>query len=400
MLANSLGLPFMARVYPHVCARRASVTHINEPACRIPATATKTHDILLKCCLLLFVAHYIGCAQPLRVDARAQVDANGDINGNINGDIKAQLSPTPRLQPVIASSLPHGPQDPRAPAVAIVDVDGLLINTDATGLGSWGENPVSVFRERLDAIQCDPRICAIVIRINTLGGSVTATDIMWRDLTAFKKRTCLPVIACLMDVAAGGGYYLATAADSIVAHPTTVTGGIGCILNVYNLQDMMAQFNILGTPIKAGPNIDIGSPIKELSADKRKLLQDMADEFHSRFRSVVLRGRPNVDGKLDTTFDGRVFTARQAYELHLIDQIGYLDNAVAAARSMAGVNYVNLVFYHRRDDPALSQYSITPNTPLQKGIIPINVPGLDRSKLPCFLYLWQMEPSSEVVVGK
>ena len=156
---------------------------------------------------------------------------------------------------------------------------------------------MSVFRERLDAIECDPRICAVVIRINTPGGSVTATDIMWRDLMAFKRRTCLPVIACLMDVAAGGGYYLATAADSIVAHPTTVTGGIGCILNVYNLQDLMAQFNILGAPIKAGPNIDLGSPIKELSDEKRKLLQDMADEFHSRFRNVVLQSRPNVDAK-------------------------------------------------------------------------------------------------------
>lgn len=391
----------MARVFSHIRATGTRAkTSLNEQEFCGPTISGSVGCIFMRCCLLLFVISCIGCAQPLRVDARAQVEGNGDINGNINGDIKAQLSPTPRLQPVVASGLPHGPQDPRAPTVAIVDVDGLLLNTDATGFGSWGENPVSVFRERLDAIQCDPRICAVIIRINTPGGSVTATDIMWRDLIAFKKRTCLPVIACLMDVAAGGGYYLATAADSIVAHPTTVTGGIGCILNVYNLQDMMAQFNILGTPIKAGTNIDLGSPIKELSADKRKLLQDMADEFHSRFRNIVLRGRPNVDGKLDSTFDGRVFTARQAQELHLIDQIGYLDNAVAAARSMAGVNCVNVVFYHRRDDPALSQYSITPNTPLQKGLIPINVPGLDRSKLPCFLYLWQMEPSSEVVVGK
>ena len=345
-----------------------------------------------------------GCAQPLRVDARAQVDGqgyiNGNLNGNINGDIKTQLAPTPRLQPVVASGLPHRHQDPQAATVAIVDVDGLLLDTDATGLGSWGENPVSVFRERLDAIECDPRICAVIIRINTPGGSVTATDIMCRDLMAFKQRTRLPVIACLMDVAAGGGYYLATAADTIIAHPTSVTGGIGCILNVYNLQDLMAQFNIVGAPIKAGPNIDLGTPIKQLTDEKRKLLQDMADEFHARFRNVVEQNRPNVDQKLESTFDGRVFTATQAKELHLIDQIGYLDNAVASARARAGVNCVNVIFYHRSDDPPLSQYAITPNTPLQKGLIPINIPGFDRSKLPCFLYLWQMEPSSEVVIGK
>ncbi len=129
-------------------------------------------------------------------------------------------------------------------------------------------------------------------------------------------------------------------------------------------------------------------------------MQDMADEFHERFRSVVRQGRPEVDAKLESTFDGRVFTARQAKDLHLIDQIGYLDNAVSAARTMAGVNHVNVVFFHRRDDPALSQYAITPNTPLQKGLISVSIPGLDRSKLPCFLYLWQMEPSTEVTIGK
>jgi protease-4 len=350
--------------------------------------------------LLMMIGSALGCAQPLRVNTRADVNATGNINVDADANVKAQLQPSPKLQPVVAMGLPHKPQNPGAAKIAIVDVDGLLLNNDATGLGSWGENPVSAFRERLDAMECDPCVRAVVLRINTPGGSVTATDIMWRDLTAFKRRTSIPVVASLMDVAAGGGYYVAVAADKIVAHPTSVTGGIGCILNVYNLQDLMGQFNILGIPIKAGSNIDLGSPIKELSADKRKLLQDMADEFHARFRNVVIKGRPGVDGSIESTFDGRVFTARQALDLQLIDQIGYLDNAVAAARNMAGIDYANLVFYHRPDDKALSQYAITPNTPLQKNIIPVNVPGLDRSKLPSFLYLWQMEPSAEAVLGK
>ena len=162
----------------------------------------------------------------------------------------------------------------------------------------------------------------------------------------------------------------------------------------------MAQFNILSTPVKSGVNIDVGSPIKALNEEQKKMLQNMADEFHDRFRNVVMQARPNIDSNDATIFDGRVFTARQAQERHLIDQIGYLDNAVAAARAEAGIECANIVFFHRRDDPALSQYSITPNTPLQKSIIPVNVPGLDRSKLPCFLYLWQMEPSAEVVSGK
>jgi protease IV len=348
----------------------------------------------------LLVAALCGCVQPLQVHTQADVDATGHIKVDANGNVKAELAPTPRLQPVTAMGLPHRGQNPQGPVVAIVDVDGLMLNNDATGLGSFGENPVSVFRERLDSIECDPRVCAVVIRINTPGGSVTATDIMWRDLRAFRRRTNLPVVGCLMDVAAGGGYYLATATNPIVAHPTSITGGIGCVLNVYNLQDLMGQFNILGVPIKAGTNIDVGSPVRALSDEQRKLLQNMADEFHERFKEIVVKSRPDVDSSVGTTFDGRVFTATQARELHLIDEIGYLDNAVAIARAQAGVSCASIVFYHRASDPALSQYSITPNTPLQKGLIPVSVPGLDRSKLPSFLYLWQMEPTAESALGK
>jgi protease-4 len=334
-----------------------------------------------------------GCANPLiHVHATGNVKADADVN--------AALMPAPKKDPVFPRLLPHRPHFPKACLVAVVDVDGVLLDTDATGLGSWGENPVAIFRERLEAIEHNPRIRAVVLRIHSPGGSVTATDIMWRDLQAFKARTGLPVVACLMDVAAGGGYYLATGAHCIIAHPTTVTGAIGCILNVYNLQDMLAQFNIIGVPVKAGKNIDLGSPIKALDEDSRKLLQNMADEFHQRFRSVVVSSRPQVDGSRATTFDGRVFTASQAVNLGLIDQIGYLDDAVRSAALMAGLGYSEVVFIHRGGDPAYSIYATTANVPLQNKILPLNVPGLDRSRLPSFLYLWQIEPSTELVNGK
>jgi protease-4 len=328
-----------------------------------------------------------GCMhRPLRLDAAGKLTVN--------------LPPVPQQEPVVPMLLPHRSHAAAACRVAVVDVDGLLLNADAAGLGSWGENPVAVFRERLDAIERDRRVRAVVLRINSPGGSVTASDIMWRDLLAFKRRTALPVVACLMDVTAGGGYYLATGADQIVAHPTTVTGAIGCILNVYNLQDLMAQFNILGVPIKAGQNIDLGSPIKALDDDHRKLLQDMADEFHQRFRDVVLKQRPAVDSDKESTFDGRVFTAPTALRLKLIDEVGYLDRAVQIANRLAGIERAELVFYHRPGDRALSPYSITPNVPLQNTLIPVNVPGLDRTRLPSFLYLWQFEPATETLGGK
>ncbi len=351
--------------------------------------ASWTTSIVLVIGLLVtgLLAGISGCAEPF-------------VNVHAFGDVTAALAPAPQKDPVFAALLPNRPHFPRACLVAVVDVDGILLDSDATGLGSLGENPVAIFRERLDAIEHNHRVRAVVLRIHSPGGSVTATDIMWRDLAAFKARTCLPVVACLMDVAAGGGYYLATGADCIVAHPTTVTGAIGCILNVYNLQDMMAQFNIIGVPIKSGKNVDLGSPVKAMDDAGRKLLQDMADEFHQRFRNVVLSRRPQVDGRLSTTFDGRIFTASQALGLKLIDHVGYLDDAVQLATNMAGLNYSEVVFYHRHGDPALSPYSTTPNIPLQDKIVPINIPGIDRSRLPNFLYLWEMEPSTALINGK
>jgi protease-4 len=285
--------------------------------------------------------------------------------------------------------------------VAVVDVDGLLLNMDMTGLYSLGENPVGLFREKLDAIADDPCVCAVVLRLNSPGGGVTATDIMWRDLQAFRAKTRRPVVACLMDVAAGGAYYLATASDLIVAHPTTITGGIGVILNRYNLSGAIGYFSLQALPIKSGKHVDLGNEVvSEPSPERRQLLQAMADEFHQRFRQVVAQARPRIDASESDLFDGRVLTAQQALQHRLIDRIGYLDDAIAAARELAHVEQGRVVLYHRSNDRAHSVYAVTPNVPLQNSVLPISVPGLDRCRLPTFLYLWQPDPTLEKLGGR
>lgn len=284
--------------------------------------------------------------------------------------------------------------------IAIVDVDGLLVNNSLVGLGSLGENPVSLFREKLDAVAADPCYCAVVLRIHSPGGGVTASDIMWRDLRAFREQTKLPVVACLMDLATGGAYYVATAADHVTAHPTSVTGGMGVILNLYNLKDAMAYFNIEATPVKAGRFVDLGSPVEPMPEEGRAILQRVADEFHSRFQDAVRQGRPRHDPSRKEDFDGRVFTASQALDRHLIDSIGYIDDAVATARQLASCPSARVVLLRRANDPARSPYATTPNSPMQGGVFPMSIPGMDRSQLPTFLYLWQPEPTFERRVAK
>ncbi|MDB5384437.1 MAG: signal peptide peptidase SppA, type [Planctomycetaceae bacterium] len=347
-----------------------------------------------RCGLAILLTAASGCLnRPLRVEGQADAKINANVNANV--DLSLQK------RPVRLTGLPH-PYEPTDPCrfIAVLDVDGILLDANATGLGARAENPVALFREQLDTIAADHRVAAVIVRIHSPGGSVTASDIMWRDLRAFRERTRRPVVACLMDVAAGGAYYVASASDVIVAHPTSVVGGIGCVLNVYNLQDLMATFNIVNVAIKSGNKIDLGSPVKALDEENRQLLQDMANEFHRRFREIVVQARPAVNAQDPTVFDGRVFSASRAQQLNLIDKVGYFDDAVETARQLGGAPKAQLVFLRREGDEPMSNYSITPNVPLQDKIIPLNIPGLDRTRLPCFLYMWMVEPSAEKLFGQ
>ena len=330
--------------------------------------------------LALAIALLGGCRHPLHAVTESHVTMHS--------------SPVEDRGPLVEKGV-DGENHCGGPKIAIVDVDGLLVNSGLVGLSSMGENPVSLFRERLDLIASDPCYKGVVVRINSPGGGVTAADIMWRDLRTFQKHTGLPVVACLMDLATGGSYYLATAADQIVAHPTTVTGGMGVILNLYNLKDAMAYFNIEAVPIRAGQYADLGSPVGPMPDEGREILQRVADEFHGRFSDVVKQCRPQHDPSKKEDFDGRVFTASQALQRRLIDSIGYFDDAVALTRDMARCPTARPVLLRRANDPARSPYATSPNSPIQGGLWPMSIPGLDRSQLPTFLYLWQPEPTFE-----
>lgn len=344
---------------------------------------------------LLFAALTLpGCLHPIRTESLVTTSP-------VKGELKniTTTLPTGDDDPVTAMPLPgYGCAD--GPCVGLIDVDGLLLNQKFVGPYAVGENPVAAFREKLDAA-ARTGVAAVVVRINSPGGGVTATDVMWQELNNFRARTGKPIVACLMDVAAGGGYYLATAADVVVAHPTTLTGGIGVIWNSYNLKDMMLQQNIFHQPIKAGTNIDMGTATTALTPEAKRLLQEMADEFHERFKRVVLKARPAVDPNRAATFDGRIMTATQAQQLGLVDRLGYLDDAIAAARTAAGCPSAGVVVFHRPKDPAFTAYATTPNVPVQgSGVIPVSIPGIERSRLPTFLYLWQPDPTLERQSGR
>jgi protease-4 len=322
---------------------------------------------------------------------RGEARLDGHVSASMDTPIRVEIPPAIDPGPMV--SVPVRPGQPGA-TVGIVDVDGLILNQNVTGLYTVGENPVSAFREKLEAAAADPSVRAVVVRLNSPGGSVTASDILAEELRRFRESTGKPVVACLMDLATAGAYYVAVGADRIVAHPTTVTGGIGALINHYNLADAMAQFNVRGGPVKAGEKIDMGSVTAELKGtEAEKLLEEMVDGFRDRFRDRVARRRPGMTGAdLMAVADGRVIPASRALGLRMIDRIGYVDDAIDEAARLGGAPGAGAAIFQRKGYPAHSIYAITP-APVDGQLVPFSLPGLDRAKLPTFLYLWQPDPT-------
>jgi protease-4 len=273
--------------------------------------------------------------------------------------------------------------------IALIDVSGLIMNAHKPGLLSDGENPCSVFRERLKSAADDPDVKAVVLRINSPGGGVTASDMMYRDLENFRQRTGKPVVACMMDVAASGGYYLAMGCDTVYAHPGTVTGSIGVIMSLYNAEGLATKLGIESNPVKSGPNKDLMNPARKMTDEERRILQGIVDQFYSQFVAVVADGRRLPPERVREIADGRIYSATEAKQLGLIDQIGYLDDAIADAKARAGVPHAKVVAYDRTAGARGSIYAATPHFPSEINV-KLNVPGLTPPLAGAqFMYLWQ-----------
>ena len=273
--------------------------------------------------------------------------------------------------------------------IVVIDVDGLLMNQRDTGMFSHGENPVSLFVEKLDKAQDDQNVKAVVLRINSPGGGVTASDIMHRRLIEFRAARKIPVIAVIEDVGASGGYYIACGADTIIAHPTSVTGSIGVIVQTVSFAGTMAKIGIDAKAITSGRFKDMGSPFKPLDKDDAAIVQGIVDQFYKRFLGVVKDGRPKLtEEKIAQLADGRVYTGQQARENGLVDGLGYLEDVVSMAKSRANLSKAKVVMYHRPWGNRENIYSASPNLPAQINMVNINAPDLLDMSRPRFLYLW------------
>ena len=169
------------------------------------------------------------------------------------------------------------------------------------------------------------------MRINSPGGTITASDVLYHEILAFKQRKKVPVIAAIMDVGASGGYYAALAADTIVVNPTTITGSIGVVMVTLNAQGLMQKIGVAPLAIKSGPMKDAGSPFRGAHRPELAVFQGIIDDMYGRFVGLIVQSRKMPEDRVRALADGRVYTAEQALKLGLVDRIGYLEDVVTMA---------------------------------------------------------------------
>ena len=275
--------------------------------------------------------------------------------------------------------------------VAIIPVEGLLANVKlGGGLLAAEENPVSLFVQQLRRAEEDDSVKAVVLRVNSPGGTVTASDTMYEALVRFKAKTHKPVVASFQEIAASGAYYVSCGADKIVTQPTSLVGSIGVIFQTFQIDGTLAKLGVTATAVKSGPNKDSASPFEPLQPKDRALLQHLVDEFYARFKAIVVENRPLAGSPdLATLTDGRIFSGADATKLGLADQTGMLEDAIELARTEAKVPNARVIAYKRPYGYQGSIYATAQTPTPQANVTTLELPAVAPLLPKGFYYLWQ-----------
>jgi protease IV len=297
----------------------------------------------------------------------------------------------------ITVNLPSGQVEPLSETVIdgsgeakvlMLEVEGVITESSdvADFFGTVNEGMVGRVREELDTARGDDHVKALVLRINSPGGTVTGSDLLYDEIRRFKQDRKVPVIAQLMGTAASGGYYVALAADEIHAERTTVTGSIGVIFSGFNIAGLMEKFGVENQTITSGKFKDAGSMLRRMRPEERAQLQTVIDDLYARFVEVVQAGRKNLSAEqIRALADGRIFSATQAKQAGLVDEIGSLDSSVKRARELAGLSSASVVTYHRPREYTNNYYTRAPQH--REPLVDLWPARLPVSG-PAFLYLW------------
>ena len=274
--------------------------------------------------------------------------------------------------------------------ILVIPVRGAISDAPREG---WIRTKPSLVQEVVSQLRLaeeDEKVKAVILKIDSPGGSVTASDILYNEIAGYKKRTNAKVVAAMMGVAASGAYYIALPADYILAHPTTITGSIGVIFARPKVTGLMQKIGVDVEVNKSGADKDMGSPFRPTSVEEKKIFQQLTDQLGDRFINLVASHRNLQPEKLARISTARVFLANEALELGLVDRIGYLENAVDQAKKLAGLGEdARVIVYRRTEYPDDNIYNTSTRYDGGSGsLISLELPGSLNQVQTGFFYLW------------
>ena len=232
--------------------------------------------------------------------------------------------------------------------ILVIPVRGVISDNPREGFVRTRPSLVQEVVSQLRLAEDDKKVKAVILKVDSPGGSVTASDILFNEILTFKERTGAKVVVAMMGVAASGGYYISLPADYIFAHPTTLTGSVGVIFLRPKVIGLMEKIGVGVEVNKSGVNKDMGMPYRPATAEEQKILQAMTDRLGIRFVDLAAKYR-NLDAAVVAKIaTARVYLAPEALELGMVDEIGYLDQALAKAKQLADLPENARVIVYRR----------------------------------------------------
>jgi len=237
--------------------------------------------------------------------------------------------------------------------VAVISLSGPVQSTESSGL-LFGGTVISpkLVRSQLERAKNDVAVKAIVLQVESPGGSVAACQEILNEIEQVEK----PIVVTFGDMAASGGYYISAKADKIVALPGTLTGSIGVISEIPNLKGLFEKLGIEMEVFTAGKYKDMYAGVRELTPEEKVIMQEMTDQLYDQFIRVVAEGRNLSEDKVRELATGQLYTGVQAKELGLIDELGGLNTAIDLAASLAGIKEPEVEYYKRETPSLLSTF--------------------------------------------
>lgn len=281
-----------------------------------------------------------GLVNLLRTDPGEQQAATDPVDADVKEDIEEDEEPSTRIhfnsyQDSMKGFSGLGGGD----RIAVIFCEGQIMSgsskNSGTGSPTMGSDTIT---RAIRSARLDDDVKAIVLRIDSPGGSGLASDVIWREIRLAREENNKPVIASMGDVAASGGYYIAMGADMIIAEPTTITGSIGVFAGKYNLSGLFDKIGLTNTHLKRGEMADLFAADKSLGETGRAKLSEFVDEFYVTFLRKAAEGRDTKPELVHEVAQGRVWTGRQAQQIGLVDELGSLRTAITVAKEKAGLS--------------------------------------------------------------